>query len=551
MAVNVAGAELFLTLYLPMIYATACVIWLGYAWGAIPAYISTFLVALSGGVPVHWGLLFSFANPLGLAVYAIAYRSIPIRTDLRSLAGFLFFVLTAFVAALVGSSGSFVWGYTNQVEATDLYPIWQGWWLGGFLQTMVFNVPLFLFLSPRIGAWKRRQKLGHGAMAPSRARLGAAFGMVVGTLAGYVLLVRQFSLAELEGPLETLSKLDPELHHSVLSAFSGLTLVHWVTLALVVSTGVFGYQVMMHWTSRLSQSRDALSGVNARLVTENRARRQAEDELAEQALLLKEANASKDRFFSIISHDLRSPLAALRTITSALTSDIKSFDRDTIEEFVRHIDTAGANLADLLDNLLSWARLQTHAMKHEPERVNLTAMARQIETLLRPAATEKQVHLHIRVEEDTWVWADPNMLRSILLNLLSNGLKFTHAGGAVVLTATEVDAGIRVEISDTGVGMDEKELGLLFRLDKVFSNPGTAQESGSGLGLILCHEMVAMHGGTLEVASSRGVGTAFSFNLPINPSGLEAPESSAAGEAGRPAHRRSRSLVDRRRALKS
>lgn len=511
------GMDLFITVYLPMLYCTLCVMWLGYAWGALPAFLSTFLVSLLGGVPLPWIVLFSFANPVGLAVFALAYRAIPIRTDLRSLAAFLFFMLTAFVSSLVGSSGSFVWGYTNQVGFSDLMPVWQGWWLGGFLQTMVFNAPLLLVAGPMVERWKTKNGLGTPvAETLSRRGLLVAFIVVVGALTGYVILVRYFTLLQLDVALAGVAASDGALYDAILRSFEGMSLIHWVTLLLIASTGIFGYQVVLHWTAALRASTDALTRLNLQLTDEIAERKRVEAQLQENATQLNEANDSKDRFFSIISHDLRNLLASVLTVSRTLTEDFDKLDRDTLYEFLTLLNTSTEDLFELLDNLLIWSRLQTGTMRHRPEWFDLAVLIHGITDLLNSHAVEKEIHLQVNVPPLTHTWADPNMIRSAVLNLLSNAIKFTRPGGAVVLSVTKKDKRLCVEVRDTGVGMDEEQLRHLFRIDTAFSTPGTANEKGSGLGLILCKEMISHHEDDLAVASRLGVGTTFTFTLPAH-----------------------------------
>ncbi len=519
---TVGGTDLFLTVYLPLFFCTACVLWLGYAWGAIPAYLSTFCVALVSGMPLHWSLLFSFANPLGLAVYALAYRAIPVRTDLRSVTALSFYVLVAFVAALVGSSGSFVWAYTNDVGSHELMPVWQGWWLGGLVQAVLFNGPLFFLFSPVVGRWKERRGLSSVDMKLARGRLLAAFTVVVLALTGYVILVRHFSLRKLDLALQAFGG---EGQAAVWAAVEGLSLIHWVTLLLILTTGVFGYQMLVHWTARLRR-------LNRQLTGEISERKRIEAQLQEKATQLRLANDSKDRFFSIISHDLRSPLGSILSVARTLEDDFDTLDRDMTREFVHLLHHSTEHLYELLENLLAWARLQTDGMQHQPDTLDLHLLAYDLAGLLRNHAVDKQITLRLDVPEETRAWADPNMMRSVLLNLLSNAIKFTEPGGAVYLTIAREDKGLRVTVRDTGVGMTPTQQARLFQVDTACSTPGTADEKGSGLGLILCHEMVAQHGSELVGESRPGVGTTFSFTLPAHrprrvPTHMKAPRMTA------------------------
>jgi diguanylate cyclase len=142
------GTDVYVTIYPPLVFAAFWVLWFGFWWGFLPAYLSTLALALYSGMPVGWSLIFAFADPVGLAVFAIAYRAIPVPYDLRSLNAVLFFVLLSFVGGVFGSTGSFIWITTSNVGAQQVLPIWQGWWLGAFLQNLVIVAPLLALLSP-------------------------------------------------------------------------------------------------------------------------------------------------------------------------------------------------------------------------------------------------------------------------------------------------------------------------------------------------------------------------------------------------------------------
>lgn len=535
-SVSLGGVDFFITVYIPLLYCTLCVMWLGYAWGAIPAYFATFFVALIGGMPLHWNLVFSFANPVGLAVYAIAFRAIPVRSDLRSVASFLFFTLTAFVAALVSSSGSFIWGYTSKVGFLGMMPIWQGWWIGGFSQAMLLNVPVLFLFGPMVERWKAINGLGISRNDKlSRGQLLATFVLVVGTVTGYVMLVRYFSLLQLEEALATLAFSNIALYDAVVHAFEGLSLIHWVTLLLTGTIGIFGYQAVLHWTVSLRASTQALTRLNEKLTTEITERKRAEARLTENTRALKRAIDSKDRFFSIIAHDLRSPLGSLRGLSRIITDDFDDMDRASLKKDFSLLHGSVENLYELLDNLLTWARLQTGGMVHTPEWFDLHALVQSVTELLEAHAAEKKLHFHINVPPALHTWADANMIRSVVLNLCSNAIKFTGSGGAVVFTVRAAADRLHVYVRDTGIGMTEAQLSRLFGVDTAYSTPGTANEKGSGLGLILCKEMLAFHGVELAVASRPDVGTTFTFSLPAHqPASPEIPRRQSTDARRRP-----------------
>jgi len=306
------------------------------------------------------------------------------------------------------------------------------------------------------------------------------------------------------------------LQEAVLAAVEGLSLTHWVTLLLIASMGLFGYQVVVHWTASLRSSTDALKKLNSQLTEEIQERRRIEAQLQEKTAQLEGANKSKDRFLSIISHDLRSPMSSILGVAQTLSKDFDDLDRELLREFLHLLNNSAEHLYELLENLLAWARLQTDGPQYKPEQFDLEPLAQNLIELLNHNASSKNIHLHTNVAPETRVWADPNMIRSVLLNLLSNAIKFTQPGGAVVLTVQFIGGRLGIEVRDTGVGMTETQLSRLFRIDTAFSTQGTADENGSGLGLILCKEMVDQHGTHLQVASQPGVGTMFSFSLPVN-----------------------------------
>ncbi|MEL6614185.1 MAG: HAMP domain-containing sensor histidine kinase [Bacteroidota bacterium] len=508
--VTLGGTEVFVTVYVPLLFCVACVMWLGYAWGAIPAYLSTFCVALLGGMPLHWIVLFSFANPLGLAAFSMAYRAVPVRTDLRSGMALAFFALVAFVASVLGSAGSFVWAYTNRVGFHDLMPVWQGWWLGGFLQTLLINGPLLLVFGSRVERWKA--EVGLDTATPpeaSRRRLLAAFALVVTTVGGYVVLVREFSLARLDRALAEVGTRAP----GVLAAVEGLSMIHWITLVLAVVTGVFGYGAAVLWTGRMRASRDALAEANAALEAEVAVRERAEADLRAANGALAEANASKDRFFSIIAHDLRSPLASVIQIAETLHEDVDEMDREELRLFLGMMERSATGLHDLLETLLAWARLQTGGMRYRPAALDLREVLAAAIGPLAPTAQAKGIALRVGAPPEARVEADPDMLRTLVMNLVSNAIKFTEPGGEIRVTARREGARMALAVRDTGRGMTPEQVAALFRVDTAVSTPGTNEEKGTGLGLVLCHEMVERHGSDLEVASEPGTGTTFRFTL--------------------------------------
>ena len=229
---------------------------------------------------------------------------------------------------------------------------------------------------------------------------------------------------------------------------------------------------------------------------------------------LQEANATKDKFFSIISHDLRSPFNTLQGFTQLLSEHYDSHSEEKRKEYVTRIHRSTERLHDLLENLLTWSRLQREAMTYEPEFIDFWDLVDDNFVLFSSKAEEKQITLKNRVDEDLQVYADANMADTTLRNLLSNALKFTEAGGEIRVSANLQEQHVEITVSDTGQGIAEDDLSQLFRTDTQFTRPGTSGEAGTGLGLNLCKEFAEKNGGTIWVESALGEGTRFSFTLP-------------------------------------
>lgn len=226
---------------------------------------------------------------------------------------------------------------------------------------------------------------------------------------------------------------------------------------------------------------------------------------------LSEANAIKDKFFTIIAHDLRGPICGLATLFDNSLSPA-----DLSEETLELVRSTTRNTRDFLEELLTWARSQRGEIACNPEAVDLCLLLHQIQELLSTQAHAKGIHLDLSIAERCWVRADPAMTRSVLRNLVQNALKFTGSGGSVRAALARDGGQCRVTIADTGVGMSAQMLNDLFRLDaKLQSSPGTCGELGTGLGLILCKEFVERNGGAIGADSELGRGSAFWFSLPV------------------------------------
>lgn len=239
----------------------------------------------------------------------------------------------------------------------------------------------------------------------------------------------------------------------------------------------------------------------------------AHDQLNSQNLELQELNATKDKFFSIISHDLKGPLNSLTSFSSLLINHTESLSKEEIKMFASDFDKSLKNLFALLENLLEWSRSQTGNIEFVPEPFDLAAMLEENKELLKAQAQNKNISLVNESPERVLINAHKNSINTVVRNLISNAIKFTPEGGKITLKTSRQNGEAVTSIADTGVGMGQNVIDKLFRIDSKHSTKGTANEKGTGLGLILCKEFVEKNGGRIWVTSREGEGSVFYFSL--------------------------------------
>ncbi len=236
-----------------------------------------------------------------------------------------------------------------------------------------------------------------------------------------------------------------------------------------------------------------------------------------QAADLAQLNADKDRFFSIIAHDLRSPLAGLLGLSETLAANIAAFTPAEVGEATEEMAKCSRNLYQLLENLLEWSQLQTGLLECRPTRVELSAVLTELADLFGPAAQQKDLSLKLDLQPVT-AWLDHRMLHTIVRNLISNAIKFTPLGGVITLRCRMQNGWAMAEFCDTGLGIPADQLINLFgRAAKPVSSMGTAGERGTGLGLVLCRDLLESAQGSISVASIPGRGSTFTVLLPLPP----------------------------------
>jgi len=244
--------------------------------------------------------------------------------------------------------------------------------------------------------------------------------------------------------------------------------------------------------------------------------KEAEFALQELKRSLEELNASKDKFFSIIAHDLRGPLSSLHGLTGIMVKNIKDYSKERLIELLHLQQEAAKNLLALLENLLTWAQIQRGMIEFSPQDFDIEVVVSRNLDLLAPIAADKKITLTAVIPKNLVVCADLSMIDTVFRNLISNALKFTNHSGMVNVSAHQDGAMITISISDNGIGIDAKYLPKLFRISDKYRRIGTAQERGTGLGLILCKEFVEKHGGRIWVESEVERGSTFRFTLPVS-----------------------------------
>ncbi|HAA16470.1 MAG TPA: hypothetical protein DCE41_34095 [Cytophagales bacterium] len=311
----------------------------------------------------------------------------------------------------------------------------------------------------------------------------------------------QMELAKAEEELEYKTKLRER------------TIMQWFSIAALVICLVVA--VVIARSFKVKQDANAqLEGLYSEIQQRNHEIKQQNEEIKEQRDDLKSLVAAKDRFFSIISHDLRGPIHAFTSLSGLISHYLSEGKYDELQDLVAALDTNSRNVAQLLDNLLSWAMHKQGLIAYKPEKIALRKCVDEVFSLFQLKANEKKVHLETHIAPGILVWADHNALATILRNLVSNALKFTHTDGTIKVMAKKALPYIQITVKDTGIGIKEEQLSSLFEVDQKQVSKGTQGESGTGLGLPLVYDFVKMNLGDILVNSTLGSGTSFHILLP-------------------------------------
>ena len=257
------------------------------------------------------------------------------------------------------------------------------------------------------------------------------------------------------------------------------------------------------------------------LISDITFRKRAEEELKKSTQNLIKLNETKDRFISIISHDLRTPFSSILGFTDLLSNDDELTEEER-KQYVRYIQESAKSMLSLVNSLLDWTRLQTGRIKFEPQKVDVSKIVVDSINTLAGTAIQKGIEIRSNLNQFLYLFVDKGLINQVFNNLLSNAIKFTNRNGSIIISAKQADNSrfVQFSVKDTGVGIKKEDLTKLFNVDSKFTSEGTAGEKGSGLGLSLVKEIIEKHGGSICVESKYGEGSNFKFTLPIASSNI-------------------------------
>lgn len=230
---------------------------------------------------------------------------------------------------------------------------------------------------------------------------------------------------------------------------------------------------------------------------------------------LKKLNATKDKFFRIIGHDLKSPISQIIQLSDLLVNQFNDYSEEEIKSFVGYMKESSITTFKLLENLLDWARSQTNSITFNPAFTKIKCIGDECVSLLKENAIAKKITIHNNFNEEIEVKIDQNMISTVIRNLISNAVKFTNEGGTIELEANKKHDVIEISVKDNGVGMRRDDCEKLFKIESGNTSLGTNKEKGTGIGLILCREFVERHNGKIWAESEPDMGSKFTFSIPV------------------------------------
>jgi signal transduction histidine kinase len=312
-------------------------------------------------------------------------------------------------------------------------------------------------------------------------------------------------------------------------AYDTHTFYRYLIIALIIVSAILLYENIIQTyqlsniklinrikgqNERLKKSTNKLQFANEKLLNSNHELEKRTKETEQLNNSLSKANATKDKFFSIISHDLKNPINTLDGFVKLLNERYDSYSDDKKLKYIQIISESSSSLSKLIEGLLEWSRMQTDGFKFSPQEIHLLPLIDMVFDNFMSQAINKDISLINQVDFKTKVFADYQMLYSVLRNFISNAIKFTRTNGYVRIYSETEENFVKICCEDNGVGIKEEYLEKLFQIDTSLSTPGTNNETGTGLGLILCKEFIEKNNGKIGVISQEGKGSTFWFLIP-------------------------------------
>jgi signal transduction histidine kinase len=291
--------------------------------------------------------------------------------------------------------------------------------------------------------------------------------------------------------------------------------VCFLALVWMTSVSVNKIDKKRHHAEQNLQARTRdLELLNIQLKQELTERIMAQEALRKSESQLLELNATKDKFFNIVAHDLKNPFTSLIGSSELLFRNIDQLDNEKIKTLALILNDSSKSGYAILQNLLDWSRSQTGLLKLNPERINLKNLIDEHILNFEQLSVNKGIKINSEVKEDLFISSDKNMIKTIMRNLLTNAIKYSYRSGKIIVKADVNDRDVRISVKDNGIGIPEENIENIFRIDAKFSVPGTENELGTGLGLKLCKEFAEKLGGRIWVESSENKGSEFKFSVP-------------------------------------
>ncbi|MFW6257623.1 MAG: sensor histidine kinase [Prolixibacteraceae bacterium] len=282
---------------------------------------------------------------------------------------------------------------------------------------------------------------------------------------------------------------------------------------ILILTG-YDYENLQQQNKKLHQLNREINNLQRQVINEKRNLENALHQLDEKNRELNKTNQQKDKLFSVIAHDLKSPFSGIIGFAEILKENLHELSAEQLADFTNHIYKSANNTYNLMENLLEWASIQRSTIKLKPETIHIYRLLEEVTEQVNDQALEKNISLALDIPyNQEWI-ADKNMLTGILRNLLTNAIKFSFQNNEVLVSVRQVQNELQFSVTDKGVGMSEEKTKMLFLNEPNESTRGTGDEKGSGLGLAICKDFVKLHGGTIWAESQARKGTTITFSLP-------------------------------------